>query len=97
MKDNWTLDSKTEYVDACITQFQVKSTGYVGGDSSKTQLVFKDIGATNMLSKAIGTCSTFSDDIQTDKLTITLYGDAEIRNFKKGLQFILDNLNTLGE
>lgn len=71
-----------EFSDCCVTNFEVKSTGNFGGDGSSTEITIDNHG-----------CDTIWATTDSNAVTkIKLRGDAEVRNFIKGMRFVVELL-----
>jgi len=78
-----------EFTDACILRATVGTTGYRGGDSGhggRTEIVFEDVGGTDMELSRIG---------PDGSVTISFGGDAELRLAIRAFRFVADSLETL--
>lgn len=79
------------FIDVCILDVTVGTTGRKGGDAGyggKTFVTFEDVASTCMMVSVNG-----SEYLrEAEKITIAFRGDVELSNFIDGLRFALNHL-----
>lgn len=93
--NDYEINSSQTITDACVTKFTIQSNGQQGGDAghgSMTHLTIKDLAGTYMTVQARDLSGKTALDLETQEITISFGGDAEFRNFCKGIEFINNQL-----
>lgn len=96
--NNYEIDSSATIYDACITKYTIQTNGEQGGDAghgSMTHLTIKDVVGTYMTVQARDLSGETTLDLESQEITISFGGDAEFRNFCKGIEFINNQLKTI--
>ena len=93
------ITATTKASDLCTTTFSFKTNGFQGGDTGHggyLEVVIKDEGGTAMgvvLNAALAASNKEKNGTTLGgEVTLRFTGDAEMRNFAKGIDFLAEHL-----